>query len=114
MHVVVEGGVDDGLEERDGRVVHEHVERTELRRGGDDLGPIGFPAHVVVHEHRAGTDVVGDLFALVVEDVGEDDPGALAHEHAGFRLTLATRGAGDDRDLAAKSSNGSSHGSPFV
>ena len=59
----------------------------------------------MVHEHRVGTEVRGDVLALVVEDVGEHHLGAFLHEPARLGLTLTTRGTGDDRDLAVESSH---------
>src|SRR6185369_9805630 len=80
----------------------EHAQTAELRGGAQRALPLVLAAHVEVHEDRGVADVLGDLLALLVEDVGDDDLRALAREEPRLGLPLAACASGDDGDLAVQ------------
>ena len=104
------GGFLDVLADQDAGVVKEHVQlavgvhgRLHRRR------PIGLAGDVQVHVG----DVVAEflqfglgLLALVVQDVADDDAGALFREHPRLHCALPPRSAADERDFAFQPGHG--------
>src|SRR5699024_4872824 len=88
------------------RVVHQHVDPTELRRHAlHHGGPTVLVRDVEGVEHRRGAQVVGQRFPVVDEYVGDDHPGSLVDKPACGCRTLATCGTGYQRDLPVESSH---------
>src|SRR5687767_11323137 len=64
------------------------------------MRPVGLAGHVVVHVAAAlRAELGGDTLTPLVENVADDDPGALGDEVACVRLAHAPGGARDERDL---------------
>ena len=90
----------------DGRVVHQHVDATEGVDGdGEGIGPRVLVGHVEMHEARVLAEVLRDRLALIVEDVGDHDLRAFAHEQPCFGLALPAGRAADDGDFAFESAH---------
>src|SRR5205085_3480353 len=85
-HVVGQCRVDDGGRAQDGGVVHEHLEVAELGSGGDGSRPVGFLGDVDVDVDGGTADVGGDLLALVVQHIADDDGSPFAGEQASLGL----------------------------
>src|SRR5438309_2054154 len=58
---------------------------------------------VMMRMAAAGDDLVGDLLAFSLEDVGDDHLGAFPGEDRGLALPHATRSARDERDFSGES-----------
>ena len=69
------------------------------------IGPRVLVGHVEVHEARVVTEFLRDRLALIVEDVGDHDLRAFAHEEPCLGLALSAGRARDDRDLAVESAH---------
>jgi TetR/AcrR family transcriptional regulator, lmrAB and yxaGH operons repressor len=98
-------GGDRPLEAGDACVVDQDVESPVRREQiGDDLGPLGFVAHVVVYVRRTAPDRSGRSCSLRVPQIAENDPRALGDERPRDREADAAGCAGDQRDLSVESS----------
>ena len=98
-----------GEKKQDPGVVHEDVEpAVALLDVGDGVGPGLLVGDVEVPVPGGLAELVGELLALVVEDVAEQHLRALGHEPPRGRGALAPRGTGDDGDLARQPSCGCS------
>ncbi len=87
-----------------GGAVEAAVSCPRLRDRRLDVGRL---RHVGAHEHRlaaVAADQLDGLLAAVVGDVGDDDPGAGRGEGQRRRAAHAAGGAGDQRDLAGRTS----------
>ena len=71
-----------------------------LDGAGDGRGAGGGVGDVGAHE--ASAELVGDLLAPGVVDVGDDDVGALCRQMPGHAFADAVAAAGDQRDLAVR------------
>ena len=93
---------------RDGTGVVEHDVEPAVRLDGGLHGSLDvcFVGDVATDEGSdpaVGADVVADLSAFVVLDVGHDDLGAVASEQSGGALADAACAARDDRHLPLQS-----------
>ena len=73
---------------------------------GDDGLAVGLLADVALDEDAA--DLLGDRFAALDLQVGDDDLAAVRRQHARRAFAQARRAAGDDEDLACDV-----HGAPW-
>jgi hypothetical protein len=102
----VVGLVDDRCHAYDSRVVDEDVEPTEALLGGlDGRVPVLGGGDVEAQEVgvvAGGPEFAGARLARVLEDVAEDDAGALLGEAAAVCRALSPCAARDERRLAGK------------
>ncbi len=90
----------------DGRVVDEDIDVPEgIDRELERVPPRVLVAHVEMHETCVVTELLRERLALIVEDVGDHNLRAFAHEQPCLRLALSARRAGDDGDLAFESAH---------
>ena len=68
----------------------------------DRRGDVGLDRHVGAHEPCRVAELVGEVAARALLQVGDHDLGALGDELADRRLADAGRAAGDDGDLAVE------------
>src|SRR5262249_22577585 len=101
--------LDGHARDDDARVVDEDVEPA-VAIGGEAhrVAPVGLVGDVEVDVDgvtTVGMDRRLDALALVVEDVTEHDPGALASERARFTRALSPGAPADQRDLSIQLSH---------
>ena len=90
----------------DGGVVHQHVDAPEgVDGGGEGIGHASSSVTSRCTKRGVLAEVLRDRLALVVEDVGDHDLRAFAHEQACFGLALPAGRAADDGDLAVESAH---------
>ena len=68
--------------------------------------PIGFFRDVLMHVGRGAFQFLGQSAAGVVEQVADDDAGALGHATTGLGRTLAAGAAADQDDFSVETGHG--------
>ncbi len=109
----VVGLVDDRRDADDARVVDEDVEPPEALLGGPTAASQSLGGGDVEAQEvggvAGGPELAGVRLAGVLEDVAEDDGGALLGEAAAVRRALSAGAARDERRLA-----GEPRGHPWI
>ena len=96
----------DSAHRDDTRIVDEYVDPTpELEHVLQRSAPVRGRRHVEVLVGGAGSEVGGELGAVVVEHVTDEHARAFGDERLRLGRALTTGGAGDDRDLAVEPSH---------
>ncbi len=99
-HVVVAVAVGNRCSVKDGRVIDEDVERSEVFRCEDQCLPVAFLRNVGMNVAGTVAQFCRELLSGVVEQVGDDNLGAFLNKTAGGDCTHTARGTSNNRDLA--------------
>jgi hypothetical protein len=103
--VVRQRGIGDGSREDNRRIVQQHVQGPQLRHGTDRAGPVILTTHIQTQIAGGGSEFGGERLTSLIEHIGEQHPGALAHEEPRRLLALPARSTRDDRNLPVQASH---------
>src|SRR5579885_2438637 len=106
-------GVFEAVEVENSGIVDEDVQSAELALRGFDRGaPVRRTGHIEMNGNgraRSGAvDLIGERADFRVKNVGDEDPGALAHEDSAFGGALSARASGDKSDFSLETVHGRS------